>query len=115
MAGVSFDPTVGTPPPGAAGSYFKMLDDTHVEADNARTDYNTQSTRMEQQYNNVLAPQLQGSVATNGNWYSQPGQDQIGRQYQDYTNAQSDLQSTVQRHLDSLTRQRMWGAVGLIA
>jgi hypothetical protein len=112
--GVAFDPTVAAPPTDKQSGYFKTLSDTGVEAANTETDYATQSGRMEDKYNDVLKPQLQGSVATQGNWYSNPGQDQLGQQAVDYTNAQSDLRSTVQRHLDSLTSQRNWASVGLV-
>jgi hypothetical protein len=109
-----FDPGVATPAPGAAAAFDQTVSSTRQDASNSLTDYGTDSGRMAQKYNNVVAPQLQGSIATSGNWYSNAGQDQIGQGYQDYTNSQADLASSVQRHLDTLTQQRNWAAIGMI-
>ena len=109
-----FDPTVATPAPGAASVYDQTLGATRGEAAESLSDYSVQSNRLANVYNQVTAPQLQGSVGTSGNWYSNPGQQAIGQGVADYTNQQTDLASTVQRQLSTLTQQRNWAAIGLI-
>ena len=77
-------------------------------------DFKQQSGQAANLYNQVTAPQLQGSVASNGNWYSDPGQKQIGQGAAAYQNQQTDLASSVQRNLDQLTQQSNWASIGLI-
>ena len=115
-AGPVFDPGVATPAPGAAAGFLQTVSDTRQDAADSLTDYHLQSTRAAQQYNDVQAPQLQGSIASSGNWFSNAtgAQPAIGEQEANYQNSQTDLKSSVQRHLDSLTQQRNWAAIGLI-
>ena len=109
-----FDPTVATPSPGAAAEYDQTLGATRQTAAEDLKDYSVQSNRLANVYSQVTAPQLQGSVGTSGNWFSNSGQNQIGQGAADYTNEQTDLQSSVQRQLDTLTQQRNYAAIGLI-
>lgn len=120
-----FDPGVATPAPGAAAGFLQTVSSTRQDANNSLTDYGTQSQRLAQGYFGTGAvgggegvggaQQLQqGSVATAGNWYSSVGQAAVGQGAADYTNSQTDLASSVQRHLDTLTQQRNWAAIGMI-
>jgi hypothetical protein len=113
--GTAFDPNIsGQYANSQSTEYDKTLANNQIEGNYARTDLATESGRMSDKYNDVLKPQLMGSVATAGNYYSGAGQDQLGQQNIDYTNAQTDLHSSVQRHLDSLQSQNNWASVGLV-
>ena len=114
---IPFDPSaaLGGASQNVAG-YYQTMEDTGVQKTEDLNDLSTQSGRLQTQYNDVTAPQLQGSIATSGNWFSgaTSGQPSIGQGAANYQNAQTDLSSSVQRQLNTLTEQRNWAAIGLI-
>lgn len=117
QAPIPFDPSAalgGANQSGAA--YQETLSNTANSRANDLEDLSTQSSRMATQYNDVTAPQLAGSISASGNWFSGAtgGQPAIGQAAAQYQNAQTDLQSSVDRSLNQLTQQRNWAAIGLI-
>ena len=117
VAPIPFNPSAALGGASQAGAgYYNSLEDTGVSRADDLNDLSTQSSRLQTQYNDVTAPQLQGSIATSGNWFSgaTSGQPSIGQGAANYQNAQTDLSSSVQRQLNSLTEQRNWAAIGLI-
>lgn len=109
-----FNPSNAAPAPGAADSFVMSVGQNQQTAAEDLLDFKQQSGQAANLYNQVTAPQLQGSVASNGNWYSDPGQKQIGQGAAAYQNQQTDLASSVQRNLDQLTQQSNWASIGLI-
>lgn len=109
-----FDPSNATPTAQNESQYNMSVGQNQITATEDLSDYHQQSMRDYNLYTDVTKPQLQGSVASNGNWYSDPGQSQIGQGLADYQNQQTDLKSSVQRNLDQLTQQSNWASIGLI-
>ena len=109
-----FNPSNAAPAPGAAAAFDMSVGQNQQTSAEDLLDFKQQSGQAANLYNQVTAPQLQGSVASSGNWYSDPGQKQIGQGAAAYQNQQTDLASSVQRNLDQLTQQSNWASIGLI-
>lgn len=101
-------------PQGPGAGFFETVGNSAVGIPQAQADAAHQQTYNNSVFSQRTMPQLNSSIAANGQYYSTNRQQSDKFATQDFMKQSGDLASQMQRQIDDLVRQQGYATMGLL-